>query len=112
MFFKFILPHGLLELTAIFIACGCGMKMFWTLIVPDDNSRSVSIAKQGRYVLVIALGIILILFFAGLIEGFITGSNLSSFTKIFIGVVSFVSLWIYILFIGKKVSKQYSDVQL
>lgn len=33
-FFGFILPHGLLELTAVFVVNGAGLKLGWTLIDP------------------------------------------------------------------------------
>ncbi len=101
VFFKFILPHGLLELTAIFIACGAGIKLFWALVVPTNESRKVSIAKQGRSTVIIGLGLVFILLFAGLIEGYITGSNLQTWIKIFIGIVSVTALWIYTLVVGR-----------
>ena len=34
LFFGLILPHGLLELTAVFVACGLGLKLGWTVIDP------------------------------------------------------------------------------
>lgn len=111
-FFKLILPHGLLELTAIFIACGAGTKLFWALLVPTNESRSVSVAKQGRSTVIVALGLIFILLVAGLIEGFITGSNLPSWLKILIGVISLVALWIYTLVIGKRSYNTYNKADI
>ena len=38
-FFGLILPHGMLELTAVFIGAGVGLRIGWSLIAPgrDDG---------------------------------------------------------------------------
>jgi uncharacterized membrane protein SpoIIM required for sporulation len=38
-FFELILPHGMLELTSVFIAAGVGLKLGWTIIAPGARSR-------------------------------------------------------------------------
>ena len=34
LFFGLILPHGLLELTAVFVAAGVGLRLFWSWVEP------------------------------------------------------------------------------
>ena len=34
LFFGLILPHGLLELTAVFVAAGVGLRVFWSWVAP------------------------------------------------------------------------------
>ncbi|MBW3605642.1 MAG: stage II sporulation protein M, partial [Actinobacteria bacterium] len=64
-FFGLILPHGLLELTAVFIAGGAGLVLGWTLIDPGDRPRSVALAAEGRRSVVIVVGLIAAFLVAG-----------------------------------------------
>src|SRR4030095_11230443 len=43
-----ILPHGLLELTSVFVAGGAGLRLGWTLIDPGDPPRALGLAAEGR----------------------------------------------------------------
>lgn len=45
LFFRLILPHGLLELTAVFVAAGAGLRMFWSWVDPGDRSRASNFAR-------------------------------------------------------------------
>ncbi len=40
LFWGLILPHGLLELTAVFVAGGVGFRLFWSWVEPGDVSRT------------------------------------------------------------------------
>ncbi len=39
VFWGLILPHGLLELTAVFVSAGVGMQLGWAWIAPGPLSR-------------------------------------------------------------------------
>ncbi len=86
LFFGLILPHGLLELTAVFVACGLGLKLGWTVVDPGRRSRSQALAEEGRALVSGALGLALVLFVSGLVEGFVTPSGLPTWARIGIGV--------------------------
>src|SRR5699024_4099823 len=43
-FFAFIVPHGLMELTAIFVAGAAGLRVFWAWIAPGRQTRLQSLA--------------------------------------------------------------------
>ncbi|MCW2622653.1 MAG: protein of unknown function transrane, partial [Frankiales bacterium] len=45
LFFGLILPHGLLELTAVFVACGLGLKLGWTVVDPGRRTRTAALAQ-------------------------------------------------------------------
>ena len=47
LFFGLILPHGLLELTAVFVAAGVGLRVFWSWVAPGDRSRSPVPGRRG-----------------------------------------------------------------
>ena len=59
-FWGLILPHGLLELTAVFIAGGAGLRLGWTLIDPGDRTRHAALAEEGRRALAIVAGLVVV----------------------------------------------------
>ena len=73
IFFGLILPHGLLELTAVYLACAGGLKLGWTIIDPGRRRRGQALAEEGRAAVSIAIGLIGVLLVSGLIEGFEIG---------------------------------------
>ncbi|MER6694917.1 stage II sporulation protein M, partial [Streptomyces minutiscleroticus] len=81
-FLGLILPHGLLELTAVFVAAGTGLRLGWTLIDPGPRTRRTALAEEGRAALGMAIGLALVLFVSGAIEGFVTPSGLPTWARI------------------------------
>jgi uncharacterized membrane protein SpoIIM required for sporulation len=102
LFFGLILPHGLLELTAVFVACGLGLKLGWTVIDPGRRSRSRALAEEGRALVSGALGLALVLFVSGLIEGFVTPSPLPTWARLAIGVVAELLFLAYVFGPGRR----------
>ena len=47
-FFALILPHGMLELSAVFLAAAAGLRLGWTVIDPGPRPRSRALAEEGR----------------------------------------------------------------
>jgi uncharacterized membrane protein SpoIIM required for sporulation len=73
---SFVAPHGVLELPAIFIAGGAGLRLAQGLLFPGLLSRSDSLAKAGGEAVRLLVGVVPVLIVAGLIEGFISPSAL------------------------------------
>jgi uncharacterized membrane protein SpoIIM required for sporulation len=98
LFFGLILPHGLLELTAVFVACGLGLKLGWTVVDPGPRTRTRALAEEGRSLVVGALGLVLVLLVSGLLEGFVTPSGLPTAARIAIGVLALALflLWVFV----------------
>jgi uncharacterized membrane protein SpoIIM required for sporulation len=71
---SFIAPHGVLELPAIFIAGGAGLRLAQGMLFPGLLSRQDSMAKSGGEAVRLLVGTIPILIIAGLIEGFFSPS--------------------------------------
>lgn len=105
-FFGFILPHGMLELTAIFIAGGAGLKLGWTLVDPGRRSRAEAVAHQGRATAVIALGLVPTLLVAGLLEGFLTPSALPTPARILGGLLAETAFLLYIFTAGRRAANE------
>ena len=72
LFFGLILPHGLLELTAVFVAAGVGLRLFWSWVEPGAAPGLQSLAHEGRSAAAVALGLVLVLLVSGVIEAFVT----------------------------------------
>jgi len=101
-FYGLILPHGLLELSAIVVAGGAGLAIGWAIIDPGDRTRGQALAEQGRRSAVIALGLVLAFLVAGSIEGFVTPSGLPTAMRVAIGVAVFVAFWTYVIVLGRR----------
>lgn len=100
-FWGLILPHGLLELTAVFVAGGAGLRLGWTLIDPGDRPRGEALTDEGRRAIAIVIGLIAAFVVAGLIEGFVTGSGLATVVRVGIGAVVEAAFITYVVIRGR-----------
>ena len=94
---SFVAPHGVLELPAIFISGGAGLRIAQGMLFPGLLSRRDSIAKSGREAVRLVLGIIPMLIVAGIIEGFISPSALNWKYKFALAAAISVIFWGYLL---------------
>ena len=101
IFFALITPHGLLELTSVFVAGAAGLRIFWTIVDPGPRPRLRALAEEGRALFTVVIGLVLALAVSGLIEAFVTGSGLPWWLKIAIGAVALAGFWTYILVLGR-----------
>ena len=100
-FWGLIVPHGLLELTAVFIAGAAGLRLGWTLIDPGDRPRSAALTDEGRRAIAIVLGLVAVFALAGLVEGFVTGSVLPTWARVAVGVVLEIAFLVYVVVRGR-----------
>ncbi|MBO0609041.1 stage II sporulation protein M [Myceligenerans salitolerans] len=101
-FLTLIAPHGLLELTAIFVAGAAGLRFFWSWIDPGPLKRSASLAREGRSLITAGITLMAALGVSGLIEGFVTGSSMFWWLKILIGAVALGAFWAYVYVLGGR----------
>ena len=102
LFFGLILPHGLLELTAVFVAAAVGLRLFWSWVEPGPRTRLQAFAAEGRTAIAIALGLVVVLLVSGTIEGFVTPSGLPTWARIGIGVVAESTFLAYVFVVGRR----------
>jgi uncharacterized membrane protein SpoIIM required for sporulation len=102
LFFGLILPHGLLELTAVFVAAGVGLRLCWSWVEPGRRTRGQSVAHEGRTAAAIALGLVLVLLVSGVIEAFVTPSGLPTWGRIGIGALAEVGFLAYVFGPGRR----------
>ncbi|WP_433420453.1 stage II sporulation protein M [Microtetraspora malaysiensis] len=105
VFWGLILPHGLLELTAVFLAAGVGLRLGWTVIDPGPRRRGEALAEQGRAVMSVALGLVVVLLISGLIEAGVTPSGLPTWARIGIGVLAEVLFLAYVVVFGRRAAR-------
>ncbi|WP_407270803.1 stage II sporulation protein M [Radiobacillus sp. PE A8.2] len=105
-FWAYIVPHGMIELTAIFIAGGAGLLMGYKLFVPGAYSRGFQLKQQAKRSVQLLLGTLPLFVIAGVIEGFITPAQLSLEAKYVFALITVFGLMLYMvtgkLLLGKK----------
>lgn len=87
-FWSLILPHGMLELPAIFIASAAGLMLGDALVRPKEHKRSDALRLAARQAVILVGGTIPMFIAAGLIEGFVTPSAIPEWTKFSIAVLT------------------------
>ncbi|HET9138411.1 stage II sporulation protein M [Actinophytocola sp.] len=102
IFLGLISPHGLLELTALFVAAGAGLRLGWTVIDPGRRTRADALARQGRTVAGVALGLVCVLLISGVIEAFVTPSGLPTWARVGIGVAAELLFLGYVFILGRR----------
>ncbi len=101
-FWGLIMPHGTLELTAVFVAGGVGLKLFWSWVEPGDLTRSQSFAREGRTAATVALGLVGVLAVSGCLEAFVTPSPLPTWARIAIGLLAEATFLAYVFVLGRR----------
>lgn len=104
-FFAYVLPHGLLELTSIFVASAAGLRIFWAWVAPGARTRAEALAEEGRALFIVAIGTCCSLLVSGLIEGFVTPSHLPVWLKLLIGVTALAAFLTYMIHVGGRAAR-------
>jgi uncharacterized membrane protein SpoIIM required for sporulation len=94
-FYSLILPHGFIELAAIFICGGCGLLIGKSLLMPGDLSRKDSLIKGAKEAAYFLPGIIIMLVIGALIEGFFTPLPIDPWIKLIFSFLSLALMLIY-----------------
>ena len=105
VFYGLLLPHGLLELTIIFVAAGAGLRLGWSWIAPGPRTRSQALATEGRAVGALALGLGVWLLISGLVEGFVTPSTLPAWARLVIGATVWLAFLGYVFTLGRRAAR-------
>jgi len=94
---SFVAPHGVLELPAIFIAAGAGLRLASGLLFPGVLPREMSLSQAGTQAVKLLLGCIPMLVLAGIIEAFVSPTGLSVSLKFAMGAGLFTLLFVYLV---------------
>lgn len=96
----FMVAHGVIELSCIFIASGAGMAIGYSLIDPGNLTRSEALKKSGMTAAKLVIGCALFLFIAGIIEGFLSPSSLPPQIKWITGILTGTLMLAYLFLVG------------
>lgn len=99
---EFIIGHGVIELSVIFIAGGAGLQLGWALFNPGPYTRRDALGIASRRAVYLVVAAVPLLVIAGLIEGFISPSDASFAASVAVGLISGAILYSYLLLTGRE----------
>ena len=97
----FMIAHGVIELSCIFICGGAGMMIGYSILVPGDLSRADALKKSGVEAVKLVVGCAFLLLIAGIIEGFISPAPIDPVFKYAIGILTGIAMYSYLIFVGQ-----------
>ncbi|GGQ79422.1 membrane protein [Couchioplanes caeruleus subsp. azureus] len=112
-FFVYILPHGFLELTAIFVAAGVGLRIGWAWIAPGPHrTRGRALAERARAGMLVALGLVAMLLVSGILEAYVTPSGWPDAVRVGIGFAVWLAFLAYALVAGGAADRRGESSEL
>ncbi|MCQ3936973.1 MAG: stage II sporulation protein M [Chloroflexi bacterium] len=102
----FVVGHGVIELSVIFMAGGSGLMLGWALLRPGLMRRRDALAIAARKAVQLLGGAVPWLVLAGIIEGFISPNEaMPWFVKWGVGILSGVLMYSYLFTAGREKQK-------
>ncbi len=98
----FVLAHGFLEISAIVLSAGAGLRVGWAMLHPGDLSRADALRAAGVQAVRIVVLTVVVLGVAGAIEAFVSPSLLPVWGKLAVGLATGSALWAYVLLVGRR----------
>ena len=98
----FMVGHGVVELSCIFIAGGAGLLIGSAMIMPGNLTRADALKTRGMEAVRLMIGVAMLLVVAGTIEGFISPAPVDPRVKYSIAAITGVALYSYLLLVGHE----------
>ena len=92
-FWGLILPHGMLEMSAVIVAGAAGLRIGWSIIDPGDRPRAHAFVEEARRSGSVLIGLVVAFLMAAVVEGFVTGRPWPTAVRIGIGAGMFLLFW-------------------
>jgi uncharacterized membrane protein SpoIIM required for sporulation len=102
----FMIGHGVIELSCIFIAGGAGMLIGYSMINPKDLTRVEALKKNCAEAVRLVIGCAFLLVIAGIIEGFLSPSDLPPAVKFGTGISTGIAMYGYLILVGRTEREQ------
>ena len=106
----FVSGHGVIELSVICLAGGAGFMLADAILRPGLLARGEALRLAAQRAVRLLLGGASLLVIAGIIEGFLSPSELPNWVKFGTGIATAILLYGYWLFAGRKQARE--DTQL
>jgi uncharacterized membrane protein SpoIIM required for sporulation len=96
-----LMIHGTTELFAIALAGAAGFRIGWAVLFPGEETRLASAALAGRSAAIAMAGVVVMLFCAGLLEGF--GRQLITSDSLRYGIgLAMLALWLAYFYLPRS----------
>jgi uncharacterized membrane protein SpoIIM required for sporulation len=104
----FVIGHGVIELSVIFMAGGSGLMLGWAILRPGLRRRRDALAEAAQTSVRLLMGAVPMLIVAGAIEGFISPSEIIPWpVKWAVGIGSGILLYSYLFLAGREKKKNW-----
>ncbi|MGP5385716.1 stage II sporulation protein M [Brachybacterium tyrofermentans] len=104
-FFVYLLPHGLLEITAVLVGAGAGLRTFWAWVRPGPLPRLWALSRAARSLITVAIGLVPVLLISGFLEAFVTPSGLPPAVRVGLGALAWAVFMVFFLVRGRQVHR-------
>ena len=98
----FMVGHGVVELSCIFIAGGAGLLIGSAMLMPGDLTRADALKTRGMEAVRLMIGVAILLVVAGTIEGFISPAPIDPRIKFSVGAITGFAMYSYLLLVGRE----------
>lgn len=105
-FWGLILPHGMLEISAVVVAGAAGLRIGWSIIDPGDRPRTQAFVEEARRSGSVLIGLVVAFLMAAIVEGFVTGRPWPTAVRIGIGAGMFLLFWGWTITFAIRVRRQ------
>jgi uncharacterized membrane protein SpoIIM required for sporulation len=106
----FMVAHGVVELSCIFIAGGAGLLIGSAMVIPGNLTRADALKTRGMEAVRLMIGVAILLIVAGTIEGFVSPAPIDPRIKYTIAAITGAALYSYLLLVGHGESTEPSAV--
>jgi len=103
VFMRYIVPHGILELSCFTVAGAAGLRLGWALVDAGALPRGESLRRAARPAVAMVLGTAPCLVIAGLTEGFVTPRGLPLAAALAVGLTLGGGFWTLVIWRGRAV---------
>jgi uncharacterized membrane protein SpoIIM required for sporulation len=98
----FMVGHGVIELSCIFISGGAGLLVGSAMIMPGNLTRADALRVRGMEAVRLMIGVAMLLAVAATIEGFVSPAPIDPRIKYSIAAITGLALYGYLLFAGSE----------
>jgi len=100
--YSLVLPHGVLELAAIFLSGGGGLMIGKGILMPGEHTRAHSLVLHAKKAVKLIPAIVIMLVMAAFIEGFFTPLPINPWIKLAFAAITGIMMIAYFLKPTKK----------
>ena len=102
----FMVGHGVVELSCIFISGGAGLLIGTAMVMPGNLTRADALRVRGMEAVRLMIGVALLLVLAGTIEGFVSPAPIDARIKFSIAAITGLALYGYLIFAGHETASE------